>query len=214
MARKRSRGFRDPDAPPSNEQQKYLAGLLEGKVGVRSDHHTRVAQGLTVKTASDLIQELKELPWKPRPAPQDDRPSPTDLPAGRYAYELDGKRYFFHVWRGQRNPNAVRLYGLHGTPDPLNTSDGTVLLKMLAKDAARHAIDYGHWTNRCSRCGLVLKNRLSVELGIGPVCGMHWFSDADWADKKDVARATIMARGEDPDETVTPPDLMALEEVA
>lgn len=40
----------------------------------------------------------------------------------------------------------------------------------IAADPAQAAIAYGRRTNKCSCCGRTLTNKLSVDLGIGPIC--------------------------------------------
>jgi hypothetical protein len=52
----------------------------------------------------------------------------------------------------------------------------------------------------CSNCGRRLTNRISRELGIGPICGGRMFGGDEWADEVKAKRAEIVARGEDPDE--------------
>ncbi len=44
----------------------------------------------------------------------------------------------------------------------------------VVKDPLGVAVSYGRLTGRCSCCGLGLTNKLSVELGIGPICRKKW----------------------------------------
>jgi len=44
----------------------------------------------------------------------------------------------------------------------------------VAADPLAAAVAYGAKTGRCSCCGRILTNELSVELGIGPICRGKW----------------------------------------
>ena len=47
-------------------------------------------------------------------------------------------------------------------------------LQVAAADPLAAAIAYGRVTSSCSCCGLTLTNKLSIELGIGPICRDKW----------------------------------------
>lgn len=48
------------------------------------------------------------------------------------------------------------------------------LIVETAKDPLAAAVAYGKETGTCSCCGLELTNKLSIELGIGPICRAKW----------------------------------------
>jgi hypothetical protein len=75
----------------------------------------------------------------------------------------------------------------------------TAVLKNIMDAGVREAaIRYGHEIGVCSRCGRRLTNRISRELGIGPVCGGRYWED--FGEQVSAARQRIVDRGEDPDE--------------
>lgn len=56
----------------------------------------------------------------------------------------------------------------------LRDNDTINILKAIAKDPLESAVRYGRKTGRCSCCGRELTNKLSIELGIGPICREKW----------------------------------------
>jgi len=57
-----------------------------------------------------------------------------------------------------------------GTASPLTLP----ALLRIAADPLKAAIDYGRLTGKCACCGRKLTNKISVELGIGPICRDNW----------------------------------------
>lgn len=47
-------------------------------------------------------------------------------------------------------------------------------LKAIAKDPLAAAVRYGQRTGKCACCGRKLTNKLSIDLGIGPICREKW----------------------------------------
>jgi hypothetical protein len=127
------------------------------------------------------------------------------VPAGRYAVEnAEGELRFYHVWRGKKNPNVVRLYVAHGPYESDLSNPKTmkaILDKIEAAGIRECAIRYGNEIGACSNCGRRLTNRISRELGIGPICGGRMFGDG-FKDEVRAARERIVERGEDPEEEV------------
>lgn len=120
------------------------------------------------------------------------------VPAGRYALEEPGQRYvLIRVWRKGERVNVFDARTREKVPDVKAT-----LERIVAAGAAASAVLYGKVTGECSRCGEQLSVRLSIELGIGPVCGKHWHDPEQWRDRKAAARAALRARGLDPNEQV------------
>ncbi len=54
------------------------------------------------------------------------------------------------------------------------TDDQKARLQAIAANPLEAAIRWGQKTKQCSCCGLTLTNKLSVELGIGPICRGKW----------------------------------------
>lgn len=181
-----------------------LANSEDGEGTARED-------GISKKRASDFISRLLDKPkaQKPRTLNYDTTgtgiPSPEELPAGHYAIENnEGELRFYHVWRGTRRPDYVKLYVEHGPDDsevPFRSAV-TILQKIIDAGTGDCARRYGHEIGACSTCSRRLTNRLSRELGIGPVCGGRFYAEDNWSGIKEEARETIRARGEDPSENI------------
>ena len=126
-----------------------------------------------------------------------------DIPAGRYAVENnEGELRFYQVWRprGEDHDKVVKLYVLHG-PDssPVQRNAYDSILGKIGMDVRAAAIRFGMEIGSCSNCGRRLTNRISRELGIGPICGGRMFGD-EFKPMVSSKRAEIVDRGEDPDE--------------
>jgi hypothetical protein len=158
-------------------------------------------------------------------------PGPDAVPAGHYAIKLActcpggarpesstvhvsscnaGQLRFYRLWRGDRNPNFIKLYLQHGTSEteiPFRAAKGIVqaILDANPFEAAR---TYGKQIGSCSnpKCGRRLTNRISRLLGIGPVCGGHMCSPDIWAGMKRRARQALLDAGLDPDADVEDTD--------
>ena len=129
-------------------------------------------------------------------------PGPDVVPAGRYALTADdGETYFVRVWRGDRNPNYVRCYLLHGGSDS-PVQNATTLQSIIDAGPREAAIRYGLEIRHCCICNIRLTKRLSRELGIGPVCGGRFYAEAEWAAIQRDKRDELEALGLDPDENV------------
>jgi hypothetical protein len=150
-----------------------------------------VGEFVFVNNYGSYVYTTKRAP-KPSEA---DLPGDDVVPAGRYALELDGELRFVKVWRkGERigvydDDNRDRL--------PLTT-----LQAIADAGSFECAVRYGQLRKACSRCGVKLRNRLSVELAIGPECIKYWHDDVTRLTLVDNARQAIRARGEDPKETI------------
>lgn len=123
------------------------------------------------------------------------------VPAGRYAIEnADGELRFYNNW-ASRDGKRMKLYILHGPDQTGLTHHHMLQILNKIKDVGVRscAIRYGFEIGSCSNCGRRLTNRISRELGIGPVCGGRMFGDDFKTDVK-IKRAEILARGEDPNE--------------
>lgn len=210
--------FRDEPNKATEKQVNFIRDLLNDKFAPRDEKRLEAEEridSLTKKQASAWIDRLLKLPNRPRDrsgavgANVDRRPIPTaeELPAGRYAVDNeDGELRFYKVWRGSRRPDYFKLYVEHG-PDESEVpfkAALTILGKIIDTPGGplAAAMKYGHEIGACYACGRRLTNRLSRELGIGPVCGGRGFGD-EFNRLKAEAREQIEARGEDPDEEVS-----------
>jgi hypothetical protein len=197
----------------TDKQQNFINNLLAQREVPA--HVARTLQDVPVETlskqaASEIISALLEAPETTgvqKTGSADDNygiPSADALPTGRYAIDsADGELTFYRVWRGTRNPDYVKVYLLHG-PDETEVPFGKGLVtitKDIAADAAGAAIRYGHEIGACSVCAKRLTNRVSRALGIGPICGGHFYGE-EWKSTVHGAREQIKAAGLDPDENV------------
>lgn len=150
---------------------------------------------------SGVIEALKSLPRKSDARRAEDLP---DVPAGRYAVDdAEGELRFYRVARSKRT-GRYWIYVQHGPDEseiPFNRATYFSILGKIADDPAGAMQRYGFEIGSCGKCGLRLTNRISRELGIGPICGGRMF-EGDWRDMERRARQAIVDRGEDPDEEV------------
>lgn len=196
-------------------REQLIARIAAQKLANSNDGEgTPCEGGISKSRASDWISRLLD---KPKLAKQTTInydtpggvPTPEELPAGRYAVDnADGELRFYHVWRGTRRPEYVKLYLQHGqdsTEVPFKAAL-TILQKIIDAGAYDCAVKYGTEIGACSVCNRRLTNRLSRELGIGPICGGRYWEDDEghFSDLKESAREAIIARGEDPAGNVDP----------
>lgn len=167
--------------------------------------------GLSKSKASELIEWFLSKPDRPKDTTAQGwghiNGTPlAELPAGRYALpksgttEADNEIRFYQCWES-RNKEAKRLYVMFGPYESRLPSKAQqdIAAKILADGVRKCAIRYGLEIGECSNCGRRLTNRISRELGIGPVCGGRMFGET-WSAEVKQARAEIVARGDDPDE--------------
>jgi DNA-directed RNA polymerase subunit RPC12/RpoP len=191
---------RDWKSEPPSDKQRYWVERLLGEKLVNDELRERCEDLLTREDAtkgqfSEVMDTLFSLPRKP----EEDLP---DVPAGRYALIVDGELQFVKVWKNQ-SETKTRCYDDDewGHQYPLRETLEAIEHAGIGESAQL----YGYLRAHCSRCGTRLENRLSVELGIGPVCGDKVFKPHEvWLSMKASAREEIRNRGEDPNESVTP----------
>lgn len=204
-------GWARDSGGPSQKQRDYIMGLIDKKE-MTAEQRQWVLDNIDTMSpgregqASRVIGRLLKLPDKPRThhahtgQPEGD----TFVPAGRYAVENeDDELRFYLVWRPKDNENFVCLYVLHG-PDQTRIKGKaiwTILRKIVEAGIEEAAIRFGREIGSCSQCGRRLTNRISRELGIGPVCGGRMFGD-EFGEKVSTARQAIIDRGENPDEDI------------
>lgn len=118
---------------------------------------------------------------------QPDRPGaslkPTDLPdvpAGRYAIEVDGTLKFYVVDRPTEGRWAgytfLKVQASDETHDIRNASVRKAILTNIARDPQGAMLRYGKEIGKCGHCGRTLTNEESRAAGIGPICAgkMGW----------------------------------------
>jgi hypothetical protein len=170
--------------------------------------------GLKKGDAGRLISELKSLPLKPMQDDRNiDRPTLNDVPPGRYAVQTgpdENDISFFRVkerkyqkrGHGRKAKSWKTLFRIAGPNEYiLNGEQLQATVKLIVRFGIGDAAAlYGHKVGRCSICHTRITNRLSRELGIGPVCIRRVYGD--WEERVNTARQSLRARGLDPDERV------------
>jgi hypothetical protein len=202
------RWFNEPATPP---QVKYVTSLIETRQ-VPERWLLRIQSlaeaGLTKGKAGQIIEALKPLPLKPG---QDDRnkntPRVNDIPPGRYAVQTGDENdiMFYRVIEAtnKETGNKYHIIKVLGGPQEYLITGARALsaAKMIVRAGiGNSAALYGHKIGRCSICHTRITNRVSRELGIGPVCGGRVFPD--WDTRVTSARQRLLAMGLDPDESI------------
>jgi hypothetical protein len=199
---------------PTDRQCAFIRGLIherkleglsvEQRDYLQTEYDKPMEQqflGCSVAKASKIIDTMLKLPVTDKVV-QKQNPGLPDVPAGRYAVENDeGELRFYRLWIGKNG--YKKLYVLFGPNEgalPYKTAL-SILGKIFRAGVEECAVRFGHEIGACSNCGRRLTNRISRELGIGPICGGRMFGD-EFDAKKAKARENILARGEDPDEEV------------
>lgn len=210
-----ARNFRpsDPANDATDKQIAYIDSLIrERDTRSLSDEQRAFCESWLTegpvrpsrKKASAIIETLLDLPKYQDGGKLEhmDQRLAVGVPAGRYAVENDeGELRFYKVWVSKAG-NRLNVYVEHGPDESDLKYQNTVmsiLNKIKAAGVRQCAIRYGMEIGACSNCGLRLTNRISRELGIGPVCGGRMFGDGFKVEVK-AKRAEIKARGEDPNE--------------
>lgn len=197
----------------TDRQRNYITSLLnQKKVDTgRRRHWTDKIEGtlgLSKRAASRLIDDLKGMEDDPEAKKREPfamvKPTPEELPAGRYAIDNEhGELRFYQVWRGSRNADIIKVYLQHGPDDseiPFRSAM-VICKRIVAAGPLVAAQRYGREIGSCYACGRRLTNRVSRQLGIGPVCGGRDFGD-EFKHLETIARAEIKAEGHDPDEVI------------
>jgi hypothetical protein len=136
------------------------------------------------------------------PAAVAEEPSLPLVPDGRYAVQIEGEWHLFRVWRGTRDPSVQHVYAVRGTEDGTRIRDERERAAVLAvaENPGEAAVQFGHRTGCCSRCGAELDVNLARFCGIGGTCMKHWFSDEVRFEKLRAGREALRAVGLEPTE--------------
>lgn len=130
------------------------------------------------------------------------KPSAEEVPAGRYAIQWPaGDWRLCRVWRGTRGDNPpVFVYAVKGVEkgERLDRISETIALALIKKDPGKAALEFGHRTGSCSKCGKELDVNLSRKLGMGPVCMKNWFGKVERDGMRSAARDELRAAGLNP----------------
>jgi hypothetical protein len=175
----------------ANEMSSFLRSVLEQykKVGSLSDRQIEVI--IPKLAAGRPPREINGLP------------TAEVVPAARYAVESNGGVLVIRVWRGTRNPRVVKVYDDDRGLEMSARGAAGALKAIVEQDPIECAKRYGQLRRKCARCDLPLKNKLSVELAMGPTCLKHFHSPERCNTLRALARDAIRTRGEDPNEVAS-----------
>lgn len=155
--------------PITAKQRAFATTLLAERThDLGPDFAEWTLETLTAAEASALIDGLLKAP---RVKVASDAP---DVPAGRYAIEVEGKLAFFKVdvpgpdsrWHGW-----VFVKQVAGDEQyPVKGARRATVLAGIAADPREAMLRYGREIGSCGHCGRTLTDEASREAGIGPVC--------------------------------------------
>lgn len=158
-------------APASEAQLNFIAALLRDRQ-VDELHRITVegelARGILKSRASDIIGELKALPFVPKAGAA---PASSSEAAAEGVYELDGT---FYAVRTSRN-NNTRRYAykaiITDTSVDFEYAKGAVYRLADARVLSVEEVEeLSLQFSRCFLCGIKLTAKQSKARGVGPVC--------------------------------------------
>lgn len=202
------------DEPATPPQIGYIKGLIEDRDVpkiVLLQVKQRVEAGLTKGKAGEIINALKKLPITRKEGEDRSKaPKLADIPAGRYAVQTgpdENDLTFYRVVERSDQNDKTRKYKLMfviAGPNEHKIMYGNptkeAVKRIVRAGIGDSAVLYGRKVKRCSQCNIRITNRLSRELGIGPVCGGRVYED--WDSRVTAARSSLRAQGLDPNENV------------
>lgn len=186
----------------STKQAEFILGLLdkkalpedaaialraraEAQVKANAEHgdRTTIADGISLRRASEFIGRLKEAPAKTVEQQWElDSTEWPDVPEGRYALAEASNHVTIKFYKVDR-PTEGRWAGYtflsagaggpHGDPDwhPIKApAVKRAILERIEQDPAGAAKLYGTELGHCGVCGRTLTDETSRAYGIGPVC--------------------------------------------
>lgn len=192
--------------PATDPQIRYIKGLVESRDIPESwlaKIKDMVEAGLKKGDAGNIIKALKERPLKPDADNKSiNKPTISDVPPGRYAVQTgqDANDISYYRIKEVGHDKKYRIILQIAGPNE------RMLKGQAAKDAIKRiirfglgdaAVLYGKTIGRCSQCNTRITNRLSRELGIGPICGGRVYGEG-WERRVNSARSALRERGLDP----------------
>jgi hypothetical protein len=162
-------------SPASEKQIAFIAKLINDKDIAKTSGKTNVSityisdlivtdqpHLITKVMASDIIDQLKALPYKTGSKAKAQAPAPG-------YYTLDNK-----VYKVVKSPNTGNSYAKVFTDNGWEYAAGmaTKVSEPLTLEAAK---EFGHIYGACVICGRTLTDEESIAAGIGPICAGKMF---------------------------------------
>lgn len=145
------------------KQSAFIASLLESR-RVPRILVLQFTEDMTMAAASELIDELKNCPWK-NAKPQVAAKTVTE-PVGEGFY-CQGELYY----KVQTSKTSGKRYALCWSGKKWIYAQGAIYkLSVSDKMTAEQASMFGKKTGHCCICSKLLTNPESVSAGIGPIC--------------------------------------------
>lgn len=143
------------------------SNIHAGKTGTAAD------EASARKLANRYWIEYRDAARRKAPAPA------IDVPAGRYAVEIDGRLGFFKVDCPTEGRWAGRVFVNQMASDTEYAVRGFrlgLVLDTIAADSQAASLRYGREIGACGVCGRTLTDEDSRARGIGPICAdkMGW----------------------------------------
>jgi hypothetical protein len=157
----------------SPKQLAWIGRMIETKAWEQAEPASyvervrEIAKGAPVKAAGPLIDFLKPLPFKGRGSANSDPVKEAGM------YKSGGQIYKVQAARESGNLYAKRLVpGGPGEKASFEYAKGAIS-KLQASDrlSMEDAKEFGALYGQCCVCGRLLTNEVSIEAGIGPICG-------------------------------------------
>lgn len=183
---------------PITEAQKGYIHSLAAKRAVSDTLAARIAliDVATVAQASSMIDELRMLPYKPRPVGAISKAAQAlaTIPKSGYAIPFDlirdsfpevrsnGNDYLFLEVRERNNVRYMRrLVGAPGAFSRYRLGTETIvgLVNVIAHDPQGYAQKAGELYSRCGCCFAELTDVVSRALNMGPECRLRYPAIAD-----------------------------------
>ena len=171
----------EPSAPVADlateRQVSFLRTLAEEReCGISPEAMAEAAAKITKAEASVWISAAMAKPRKVEPSGETVQayvPEETEVPAGRYAVEIQGSLGFFVVDRPERGRWVGFVFVRQMASDtehPVRGARRNEALNAIKADPKAAAIRYGRELGVCGCCGRTLTDGASRAAGIGPVC--------------------------------------------
>jgi len=152
---------------PATEKQLNFISILRAERGIKDP----MPDNISKTQATEMIQELKEMPAKNVPS----RSSAVEsIPEGRYAVEHEGALKFYKIdkptegrWAGYTFLKVMASDEEHPVK---NREYREEIFTLIAQDPEEALKRYGREIGRCGICGRTLTDEDSRALGIGPIC--------------------------------------------
>lgn len=172
LTRTATRAATETPVPAATERQQSFLASLRSERGLEPLAFTG-----SRKQASDEIARLLNMPKvqvaTDGTATSSAPASQPDVPAGRYAIEVEGTVKFYRVDRPTEGRWSGRTFVKVQASDnlyPVRGASANVVLENIAKDPKEAMLRYGRALGQCGHCGRTLTNEDSRAVGIGPIC--------------------------------------------